>query len=244
MKLGIVGSSYSVGSHVNHDTGTHDLVLPFENWFKGIDVVNAACAGKGTELYLGKVMYLKKEHGIDTLLMESINNRSMLNVNTQLDAYKVIQKNDNIHDIINEVFKDSASIYPYKRYIHQEIDFQQFGSESEFNVWKEFQKNIASDSTMNEFWGLIDMAQTIDLCKLLDIKVVTWANRWHMEQLPSFKSVIQDQTYVKFGNELNAYDYYSKKYDPVSIRCDTAHFTDAINEEMVNDFIMPALLNA
>jgi hypothetical protein len=88
------------------------------------------------------------------------------------------------------------------------------------------------------------MAQTIDLCKMLGIKVVTWANRWRMEERPSFSAAMQDQTYVKFGEEVNAYDYYSKKYDPDTIRCDSSHFTDAINAEMVKDFIMPALLDA
>ena len=89
MKLGIVGSSFSVGSHLNPATGKNDLALPFETWIKkysNIEVVNAACASKGTELYLNKVLYLKKQHNIDTLLMEIINNRSMLNFKTQTES--------------------------------------------------------------------------------------------------------------------------------------------------------------
>jgi hypothetical protein len=243
MKLGIIGSSYSVGSHVNPATNKSDLVLPFEHWFDGIDVVNAACASKGTELYLNKVVYLKKHHGIDTLLMESVNNRSMLNTHTGPQSYDVIKHNENIDEMVCDVYRDSRSMFAYKRYLHQEMDYENYGTLAEYNIWKEFQMNIAAPVPMNEFWAITDMAQTIDLCKMLGINVITWANRWHMEEQPSFINAMQDQTYVKFGNEFNAYDYYSKKYDPDSIRCDSSHFTDAVNQEMVADFIMPALLN-
>ena len=40
---------------------------------------NSACAGKGTELYPNKIVYLKEKHNIDAVLMELVNNRSMLN---------------------------------------------------------------------------------------------------------------------------------------------------------------------
>ena len=79
MKLGIVGSSYSVGSHKDSDTNVV-LAKPFESWFGDIDLINSACASKGTELYLNKVLYLKKQHNIDTLLMEVINNIKVENL--------------------------------------------------------------------------------------------------------------------------------------------------------------------
>lgn len=244
MKLGIVGSSFSVGNHANPVTGKNDLALPFETWIKkysNIEVINAACASKGTELYLNKVLYLKKQHSIDTLLMEVINNRSMLNFKTQTQSYKVIWKEHNIDTIINEVFKDSKSMFEYQRYIHQEIDYNNFGTIQEYKCWKRFQESIAADCTMNEFWALIDMKQTVDLCELLDIKVVAWAKNWHMEQLPPFNSVIGNQTYIKFGDFMNAHDYYQDKYGKENILCDESHFTDSINEEMIKDFILPCL---
>ena len=65
MKVGIVGSSYSVGMHYNPD-GEDPLALPFEKWLyehtDGIEFFNSACAGKGSELYLNKLVYLKEKH--------------------------------------------------------------------------------------------------------------------------------------------------------------------------------------
>ena len=240
MKLGIIGSSFSVGSHKDPDTNVV-LAKPFESWFGDLNIINSACASKGTELYLNKVLYLKKQHNIDTLLLEIINNRSMLNVKTETDSYTCIWQETEIDNIINEVYKDSNSMHKYQRYIHQNIDYKKFGTGKQFKIWKRYQESIAADYTMNEFWALCDIKQTIDLCKLLGIRVITWANRWHMEQIPVFDSVIKNAEYIKFGDFFNAYDYYENKYGKENIRCDLAHFNDKINEEMIQDFILPNL---
>ena len=237
MKLGIVGSSYSVGSHNTSSRKT----LPFETWFNSIDVFNTACASKGTELYLNKVMYLKKNHNIDALLLEVINNRSMLNVKTQTAQYKSIWNESDIDIIINDVYSDSSAMYMYQRYIHQDIDYKTFGTEKEFKTWKRFQESIAADCTMNEFWALCDIKQTIDLCNLLDIKVVAWAHHWHMEQIPVFDSVVKNAKYIKFPDYMNAHDYYVNMYGKEKVLCDSCHFNDATNKQLVQDFLLPAL---
>ena len=241
MKLGIVGSSYSVGSHHNPVTGQNDLAQPFETWFNGIDIVNSACASKGTELYLNKVLYLHKNHNIDILLLELINNRSMHNFKTQLEEYKVIWQTREIDDIINDVYKDSTAGYKYQRYLHQDIDYKNFGTEQSYKIWKKFQEQIAADFTMNEFWALCDIKQTIELCEILGIKVITWAHHWHLEQIPVFDSVVKGAYHIKFPKHYNALDYYSAKYGKENILCDSAHFNDATNKEMIEDFIMPAI---
>ena len=241
VKLGIVGSSYSVGRHHNPKTGGNDLALPFETWFDNIDVFNSACASKGTELYLSKVLYLKKQHNIDTLLLEVINNRSMLNVKTQTDSYKRIWKETNIDHIVNDVYKDSSSMFEYQRYIHQDIDYKNFGTEKQFKIWKQYQESIAADCTMNEFWALCDIKQTIDLCELLGITVVAWAHHWHMEQIPVFDSAVQDATYVKFPDYMNAHDYYVNMYGKDRVLCDSCHFNDNTNKHLIKDFLLPAL---
>lgn len=243
LKLGIIGSSYSVGNHHNPVTGANDLAKPFESWIKGIEVVNAACASKGTELYLNKILYLKQSHNIDTLLLEVINNRSMHNFKTQLDNYKQIWKKDDIDTIINDVYKNSSSMYNYQRYLHQDIDYRQFGCEKEYKIWKKFQQQIAADCTANEFWALCDIKQAIDLCLMLDIKVVAWAHHWHMEQIPLFNSVIKNCKYIKFPGCYNAVDYYIQKYGKENVLCDSSHFNDSTNKEMITDFILPALNN-
>jgi hypothetical protein len=243
LKLGIVGSSYSVGRHHNPITQQNNLALPFETWFTDIDVVNSACASKGTELYLNKVLHLKKQHNIDTLLLEVINNRSMLNVKTQSAEYKSIWKETDIDNILIDVYSNNSSMYKYQRYIHQEIDHTNFGTEKEFKSWKRFQESIAADCTMNEFWALCDIKQTIDLCTLLNIKVVAWAHHWHMEQIPVFDSAVQDATYVKFPDYMNAHDYYVNMYTKDNVLCDTCHFNDNTNKQLVQDFLLPALTN-
>lgn len=242
MKIGIVGSSYSVGRHYNPLTGQNDLALPFEIWFNGMDVINAACASKGTELYLSKVLYLKQVHNIDTLLMEVINNRSMLNFKTQLNEYKQIWKDITINDIINDVYKDSSSMYKYQRYLHQDFDYSQFGSKTQYKIWKKFQEQIAADFTANEFWALCDIKQTIDLCNILKIKVVSWAHHWEMENIPIFSSVIKDSIYIKFPRFPNALEYYSNLFGKDKILCDSSHFNDTTNKHLVENFIKPALL--
>lgn len=241
MKLGIVGSSFSVGCHYNPKTGKSDLALPFESWFTDLDVINAACASKGTELYLNKILYLKQKHNIDTLLLELINNRSMLNFKTQLEEYKVIWKSDNIDDIINDVYKDSSSMYKYQRYLHQDVDYKKFGTEKNYKIWKSYQEQIAADCTANEFWALCDIKQSIDLCNLLNIKVITWAHHWHLEKIPVFSSVVKNAFHIKFPNHYNALDYYVSKYRKENVLCDSAHFNDATNKEMIEDFIIPAI---
>jgi hypothetical protein len=62
-----------------------------------------------------------------------------------------------------------------------------------------------------------------------------------MEKIPVFDSVIGNQTYIKFGDFMNAHDYYANKYDKENILCDYAHFKDAINKEMIEDFILPKI---
>lgn len=238
MKLGIVGSSWSTGKH---NDGKKDLAKPFEYWFDGIDVVNCAASSRGTELYLNKVVYMKKEHNIDTLLMESVNNRSMWNIKCNVNNYKIIEHETDINKIINSIYQTSDGAWYHMRSLFQEINYQLFGTEREFEIWKKFQQSVAVYQETNEFWALTDMGQTVDLCNMLGINVVVWANRWEMEKLPSFSNVVKNCKYIKFGKFLNAYEYYADKYGEDNILCDGAHFTDKINEEMVNNFILPAL---
>lgn len=240
MKLGIVGSSFSYGKVVERGT-QRCLSSPLEVWFKDIDVINCAASSKGTELYLDKVIFLKKNYQIDTLLLESVNNRSMWNIKCTPESYKIIYHEDDIEKIISELYLTSDGIWKYQKFLTQPMEHQKFGSDDQYNNWLNFQTNMATYESVNEFWGMVDIAQTINLCNMLDIKVLLWANRWSMESLPSFNSVIKNHSYVKFGKYVNAYEYYKNKYGEKNILCDGIHFNDKTNEEMVNDFILPAL---
>ena len=148
----------------------------------------------------------------------------MLNVKTQ--EY-------NLENITDELYENSSSIWEYIRGITQPIDFKKFTWASQFNTWKDVQEQIAYNFNAFEFWGILDCMQTIDLCKMLDIEVITW------QKCFNFKDHIPH--IVDFGCN-NADEYYIKKYDKKSILCDAVHFNDNINEEMVRDFIAPKII--
>ena len=127
--------------------------------------------------------------------MELVNNRSMLNMKTQ--DYDL----DNITD---DLYEDSASIWNHVRAITQDINYEKFATKREFNTWKSVQENIAYNFNAFEFWGVLDCKQAIELCELLDIKVVTWQKSF------DFREHIT-QT-VKFSDFANAHEYYVDKY--------------------------------
>ena len=247
MKVGIVGSSYSVGCHHNYETGENNLALPFETWLEkyteGMQFFNSACAGKGTELYLNKVVYLKDQHDIDTLLIEIVNNRSMLNFKCIPEKYKSILNEINFKDTEGDVYKNSESAYWYWRALIQDMEEITFSpNKKSFETWKEIQWNIASTENAMEFWGMLDIYQTIKLCKMLNIKCVLWEKSWEFTELPGFENMLQGSKFIEFPNHPNAHKYYVAKYGLDNILCDHDHFKDEINDEMVRDFIGPALM--
>lgn len=227
-KVGIIGSSFSVGSHHNSETGENDLASPFEDWFykhtTDIEFFNSACSGKGTELYLNKIVYLKKHHNVDLILMELVNNRSMINVKGL--PY-------DLNKISDDVYRDNYTMWNYVRGLSQPFDYSRFASNKEFDNWVKFQWKLAYDFNAFEFWGILDCMQAIELCEMLNIKVVTWQKSF------DFREHISHD--VDFDTA-NAHEYYVNKYDDKSILCDHVHFKDEINDEMIRDFISPAIM--
>ena len=228
MNIGILGSSFSVGCHHNPKTGENNLAAPFESWLvkylPEYSYHNSACSGKGTELYLDKIVYLKEKHDVDFILMELVNNRSMLNVKSQ---------DYDLTNVSSDVYKDSASIWEHVRGITQPINYDTFGSKREFDIWKRVQEQIAYNENAFEFWGILDCQQVIKLCKMLNIGVITWQKSF------DFREHID--TDVKFDEYPNAHEYYISRYSEEEILCDHVHFNDSINEEMIRDFIVPAI---
>ena len=228
MNIGIVGSSFSVGCHHNPKTDENNLAAPFESWLvkylPEYSYHNSACSGKGTELYLDKIVYLKEKHDVDFILMELVNNRSMLNVKSQ---------DYDLTNVSSDVYKDSTSIWEHVRGITQPINYDTFGSKREFDIWKRVQEQIAYNENAFEFWGILDCQQAIKLCKMLNIGVITWQKSF------DFREHID--TDVKFDEYPNAHEYYISRYSEEEILCDHVHFNDTINEEMIRDFIVPAI---
>jgi hypothetical protein len=255
MRLGIIGSSHSTGRHNNPnsqhhwttpESNSHYLAQPFENWFEGngINIFNSAMPGKGTEHYLDNVIYLKKNHNIDTLLLEVVNNRSELNMKVRTNNYNKIYEETEINNVVQSVYHSGAGMYQHEAHLNTSfLEPLQFGTDKDLECWKRYQLGIAASMPMMEFWALVNIKQTVDLCKMLDIRVVAWSCRWNMQHLPVWDSVIKDIEYISFPDKQDAYNYYKNIYSDDKILCDVCHFNDATNKEMVNDFILPALLN-
>lgn len=244
-RVGILGSSYSVGSHHNKETGENDLALPFETWLEkyttNMKFFNSACSSKGTELYLNKIVYLKEKYNVDAILMELVNNRSMLNFKCLPEKYGRIETDTDMAKIEHDVYENSASAYWYLRSLTQDMEPNTFAkSNKDFDTWKETQWNIASTQNAMEFWGMLDIYQAIKLCNMLDIEVITWQKSWEFFKVSAFDSMKQKSLYIDF-NGMNAHDYYVNKYGKDKILCDHDHFNDFINEEMAKDFIAPTL---
>lgn len=252
--VGIIGSSYSVGSHFERtkdgkNRTDRKVAAPFEHWLKkynpDIKFYNSACSGKGTELYLNKIVYLKEKYDIDGLIIEFVNNRSMLNVKAlgedKPDMYKQIWNDTDLNDMETKVYDNSVSIWPYMRNLYQEMDWKKIcDTKKEFNIWNKVQWNIASVEAAMEFWGMLDIHQSLKLCKMLDITPICWQKSWNFMNLPGYKQMMKDIICIDFKGK-NAHDYYVEKYGEEKILCDETHFNDCTNEEMIRDFFTPEL---
>ena len=143
--------------------------------------------------------------------------------------------------IEDDVYKDSASIYEFMRALTQDMEEEWFAkTRKTFQHWKETQEQMAANHMSPEFWGMLDVYQAIKLCKLLDIKVVTWHKSWDFYNYPGFESMLQKSLYIDFDGT-NAHEYYTNKYADKDITCDGNHFNDETNEEMIRDFIAPKM---
>ncbi len=136
-------------------------------------------------------------------------------------------------NVSSDVYKDSASIWEHVRGITQPINYDTFGSKREFDIWKRVQEQIAYNENAFEFWGILDCQQAIKLCKMLNIGVITWQKSFDFRE--------HVDTDVKFDKYPNAHEYYISRYSEEEILCDHVHFNDSINEEMIRDFILPAI---
>ena len=83
---------------------------------------------------------------------------------------------------------------------------------------------------------MLDCYQAIKLCKMLNIRVVTWQKSF------DFRKYITPT--VQFDDYANAHSFYKNKYGDDKILCDETHFNDKTNDEMVRDYIAPELRKA
>lgn len=251
--IGIIGSSHSTGMHYL-DNGK--VTKPFtDHCYKHSNnktFINCAHGGKGSELFLKHIVYLKDRYDIKKIFIELIHDRSDLNANISKEdeypkfegkEYKKIQTIDNFNDLYNNTVE-----YPSMHYLQtftvelsSDYIFSKQLSKKERH-WREIKSLIASDYNMRDYWSMINIGLSLKLCSMLGIKTVVWSQKSHFEDLPLFEEIKKSANHiVKFGEEYNAVGYYSKKYKEQSIFCDQCHLTESIEEEMIKDFLLPAL---
>lgn len=261
MKVGIIGSSHSTGAHKIAD-GT--LTPTFLSWCeqhktKPMEFYSCANGGKGSEMFLNGIVHLKDTHDVDIMLIEIIHNRRNINAdiaeyyNESFPGFRSANSSlfkEHLKEFkgIAELSKNTfpyLKLYRYKSFIHEELDFFEIlGStyKKEENNWKQAQLAIAANNDMVDFWTILDVYQSLKLCKMLGIKTVLWQNsiplERYTEQYNELKTLCD--VFVTMGEYECSRHYFRSKYGP-DISCDAAHLKPEYESELINEFLMPAI---
>jgi len=248
--LGIIGSSHSTGEHeLANGNCTTKFETHFNKYLPNTKIVNCAQGGKGSELFLRNIVYLKEKYDIKHLLMEYMHDRSDINANIsklentpEFDGglYPIINKANTVDEILSMTIEYSH-MFNLQTFISDEFVGIFKNLQKKEKNWREIQMLIFSDENMRNYWSMVNIGLSLKLCKLLNIRVVCWQQKPHFDELPIFKDIVsQADRFVMFNNYTDARSFFSKKYGN-DILCDICHFKECIEEEMVRDFLIPAL---
>jgi len=257
--------------YANYDRTLNKGDVPFEDWFEEFktnpdyNFINVALPGHGTEHYLNKIVSLKRNKDIKAVVLECVGNRSMYNFfdesidkNFQFEKGHSVYKTgktkfgrivneemlntENIDELIDMTFNNNKGLCSYYRGIHDTQPGYKL-SEKDYKQYKWSALRMAEIDRSQDFFGFIDLYQSISLCNMLGIKCIVWAHSWPFEEEKGFTEMLQGATYVKFPDASTAKEYYIKKYnyDSNMVLCDSAHFNSDIDKIMVRDFIMPCI---
>jgi len=259
INVGIIGSSFSTGRYSNHQDH------PFEKFFtdqsnSNYNFYNLACGGKATEKYLQSIVYLKKTHNIDILLFEITRNRSCMNYPIS-EWYSEKNKNKSFDDIKNALYEPQG-YYHFEKHLQHEDDpdwdkrpldrdlswedfAKIYGFVSDLKTaqhWQKIMIEINANVYMRQMTTVIDVDATLNLCDLLGIKHVCWYhNQFARIDLRCWQDVKKRLNLVKFNNFITARQYFEDKYPKQNILCDGVHFTTSIDQELVKDWLLPAV---
>lgn len=233
-KIGIVGSSYSMGSQLYNNPYYEEetlnklrtkALLPifqkisYEEYDNGEEFFSMAKSGQGTEQYLSHIIFLKKKYSINILLLEIVENREDRLLKHEDNFYKKCMKlksADVLFDTIYEYdinyegsYTSDTGLLPLKRY--------------NFFSWK-------------------DIITSIELCKLLNIKLILWCYNSIFDLGEYHKKFLTNCNIIYFGKQFYAKEYFIRKHRAHDkIFCDRDHLSDEQNEELVRDFLLPAI---
>lgn len=261
MRIGIIGSSHSTGAHKLED----DTLTPtFLSWCekhktKPIEFYSCANGGKGSEMFLNGIVHLKDMHDVDVMLIEIIHNRRNINADiaemhdTNLpgvrradsDMFRErLKEFTNIKELSKNTFP-YLKLYSYKAFVHEELEnFEVLGStyKKEENIWKKVQLSIAANEDMIDFWTILDVYQSLKLCKMLGIKTVLWQNSIPMDRYATHYTELKQNCdiFITMGEHECSSHYFRSIYGN-DINCDIAHLKPEYESELVEKFLMPAI---
>lgn len=264
IKLGIIGSSYSRGNHkitVKKQKKIHgDFSPKFEEILKkyldkdlDVEIYNCAMPGKGSEQFLSSIVYLKKIYDVDIILMEIVNDREYKQLRLTRDNYSYKDIYDDIS--VNDFFQ-LLKVDRFQSYIQPTSSITSPANLSDETTWnlpyylnlKEIKSflNIRNKLLIDseDFFSTINILFSIDLCKLLDIKVVAWSSNINLENISMFNSVKNDLYFIDFPKNKPGITYYKDLYKANAVCDHGGHLSIECENMLINDFIVPQLHNA
>ena len=253
MKLGIVGSSYSAGNHeitVKLQKKRHGLHSPrFEDVLKdcisddNLEIYNFAIPGKGSEQFLSNITYLKKIYNIDFLLMQVVNDRELRQLRIPNKSYNdILQDYTNVNDFYNFLCAGKWLQYfspESLRYIELE-HAPEYMTKRELKRHCNTQYKYILDSEI--FFTTKNILTALDLCLLLDIKVVLWDSNISIQHNVMFKNLIKNDNiyYIQMPNQRPSILYYREKY-PKDAYVDSTHLSVECEKKLISEHIAPVL---
>jgi len=234
--VGIVGSSYSemisiIDINSRDRKTTKSMITWLQEINKNRDLLffSRAKGGLGSEQFLSDVIFLKQKYNISILLIELIENRAYCNIEKSGNSiYKRILNKSTKKDIFIDLYKENIKAF----YKHTGAKPHLLGAE-------------------NLLFTAHDIIQTLNLCKLLDIKPIVWSFRLPETTIKYFNDM--DVIDIKWGEKwdrgmgITFYEYFFNKHKgeeelfTVSDHISRTHLNDSANEELIKDFLLPKI---
>lgn len=192
--IGIIGSSFSEGNqpylgrykNKRKAKNTHRFEYHLNNYYPNVEFINVAKSGKGSERFVHNVIHLKEQFDITHLLIESIEDRRLNHLqNNTRECTELFNKLRRDKELINETVKDLSLGVPFSGHIiHQNAKTLDTNDTALHGIPKKkignyidvisyhFHKDMSS-----KIYGLMNVENTVKICKLLGIKPIHWSQR-------------------------------------------------------------------
>jgi hypothetical protein len=252
-RLGIVGSSYSNGSHTILNPALPDVggtCKPTEYFYNkhcNAELYNFSLPGRGSEEYYKSII---KAHdvGVDTIVLEMCTDRTNSIVRMPKDHLIYndclnIADTKSLEDIttdINKLRQLTQSTSAYRSPLKSDLQWKPTIPGTHTILMPYIKFKILEDAHSVWFWTFEKIYFAIKLAKKLRINVCLWEHH-DIPACPLKDTVINyAESYVKIPK--GAGKYFNEKYGNQS-NCDGDHLSDMAQEELIRDFIIPELKN-